>query len=104
MEAETSSGMRSGDAPALLPPTPLPCDVRLPCLEMPDPRPATSSTPRWLRVDRTSLVGASLFVVAAVLFAWVIGPLGLVVLVAAGLLMWYALGPGAELRRTVPTG
>jgi hypothetical protein len=50
-------------------------------------------------VHRTSLLGASLFVAAAVLFTLVIGPLGLVVLVAAGLLFWYAVGPGSELSR-----
>jgi len=46
-----------------------------------------------------SLGAALLIILLAIVFLFLIGPLGLLVLILAGVLIWYAFGPGA--RRVV---
>ncbi len=41
-----------------------------------------------------SLFAAVVIVLVAILLLFVIGPLGLLILVLAGVLLWYAFGPG----------
>jgi Flp pilus assembly protein TadB len=58
-------------------------------------------------VDRTmvhtiSLGAALLIILVAFVFLFLIGPLGLLILVLAAILFWYAFGPGA--RRVVVSG
>jgi hypothetical protein len=47
-----------------------------------------------MAVHRISLFGALLIVLVALVLLFVIGPLGLLVLILAGVLLWYAFGPG----------
>jgi len=49
-----------------------------------------------MAVHRISLAGALLMVLLAIVFLVLIGPLGLLVLVVAAVLIWYAVGPGAR--------
>lgn len=49
-----------------------------------------------MAVHRIGLAGALLLIFLAIVFLFVIGPLGLLVLVVAGVLIWYAIGPGAR--------
>lgn len=49
-----------------------------------------------MAVHTISLFGAVVLVLIALLFLVVIGPLGLLVLILAGLLLWYAFGPGSR--------
>jgi len=51
-----------------------------------------------MAVHSISLGGALLLILVAIVLLWVIGPLGLLVLVLAGVLLWYAFGPGARGR------
>jgi len=54
-----------------------------------------------MAVHTISLGGALLIILLAFVFLFLIGPLGLLVLVLAAILLWYAFGPGA--RRIVIT-
>jgi hypothetical protein len=49
-----------------------------------------------MAVHRISLLGALLVVLFAVVFLFLIGPFGLLVLILAAVLLWYAFGPGAR--------
>ena len=49
-----------------------------------------------MAVHRISLVGALLIVLLALVFLFLIGPLGLLVLIIAAVLLWYAFGPGSR--------
>jgi hypothetical protein len=46
-------------------------------------------------VHTISLGFALLIVLLAIVFLFLVGPLGLLVLVVAAILLWYAFGPGA---------
>ena len=48
-----------------------------------------------------SLGAALLIILLAIVLLFVIGPLGLLILILAGVFLWYAFGPGA--RRGVIT-
>ncbi len=52
-----------------------------------------------MAVHTISLGGALLIILLAIVFLFLIGPLGLLVLIVAAVLLWYAFGPGA--RRVV---
>jgi hypothetical protein len=54
-----------------------------------------------MAVHRISLGGAILLVLVAILFLFLIGPVGLLVLILAVLLFWYAFGPGSRGSVTV---
>ncbi len=43
-----------------------------------------------------SLGAALLIILLAIVFLYLIGPLGLLVLIVAAVLLWYAFGPGAR--------
>jgi hypothetical protein len=43
-----------------------------------------------------SLFGAAVLLLVALLFLFLIGPLGLLVLLLAAVLLWYAFGPGSR--------
>ncbi|NNN17895.1 MAG: hypothetical protein HKL79_06000 [Thermoplasmata archaeon] len=47
-----------------------------------------------MSVHRISFGAALLIILIALVLLFVIGPLGLLVLVIAAILLWYALGPG----------
>ncbi len=47
-----------------------------------------------MAVHRISLFGALLIVLVAIVLLILIGPLGLLILILAGVLLWYAFGPG----------
>jgi hypothetical protein len=47
-----------------------------------------------MAVHRISLFGALLIVLLALVLLFIIGPLGLLVLILAGVLLWYAFGSG----------
>jgi hypothetical protein len=49
-----------------------------------------------MAVHRISLAGALLLVLLALVFLFLIGPFGLLVLIVAAVLLWYAFGPGAR--------
>jgi len=49
-----------------------------------------------MAVHTISLAGAILILLLAFVFLVLIGPLGLLVLIVAALLFWYAFGPGAR--------
>jgi hypothetical protein len=49
-----------------------------------------------MAVHRISLVGALVILLLAILFLFLIGPLGLLILIVAAVLLWYAFGPGAS--------
>jgi hypothetical protein len=49
-----------------------------------------------MAAHRISLAAAILILLLAFVFLVLIGPLGLLVLIVAGLLFWYAFGPGAR--------
>lgn len=49
-----------------------------------------------IMVHTISLGGALLIILLAIVFLVLIGPLGLLVLILAGVLLWYAFGPGAR--------
>lgn len=53
-----------------------------------------------MAIHRISLFGALLIILVAIVLLILVGPLGLLVLILAGILLWYALGPG----RIVVTG
>jgi len=48
-------------------------------------------------VHTISLGGALLILIFAIVLLFVVGPFGLLLLIAVGVLLWYAFGPG---RRT----
>ncbi|MGD1099969.1 MAG: hypothetical protein ABR888_06500 [Thermoplasmata archaeon] len=52
-----------------------------------------------MAVHTISLGGALLIILLAIVFLFLIGPLGLLILIVAAALLWYAFGPGA--RRVV---
>ncbi|MGA9838845.1 MAG: hypothetical protein WBF81_04145 [Thermoplasmata archaeon] len=56
-----------------------------------------------MAVHHISLAGAILLVLIAILFLFVIGPIGLLVLILAVGLFWYAFGPGSRTRVTITT-
>jgi hypothetical protein len=56
-----------------------------------------------MAVHQISLAGAILLVLLAVLFLFLIGPLGLLILILAVILFWYAFGPGSRGSVTVTT-
>jgi hypothetical protein len=45
-------------------------------------------------VHQISFAGALLLILLAIVFLFLIGPVGLLVLILAGVLLWYAFGPG----------
>jgi hypothetical protein len=47
-------------------------------------------------VHRISLLGAVLIVLLAIVFLFLIGPLGLLILIVAAILLWYAFGHGGD--------
>ncbi|HXQ95142.1 MAG TPA: hypothetical protein VN864_08270 [Thermoplasmata archaeon] len=49
-----------------------------------------------MAVHRISLAGAVLLVLVALVFLFLIGPFGLLVLIVAAVLLWYAFGPGSR--------
>jgi hypothetical protein len=49
-----------------------------------------------MSVHRISLAGALLLILVAILFLFLVGPLGLLILILAAVLLWYAFGPGAS--------
>jgi hypothetical protein len=49
-----------------------------------------------MAVHRVSLAGALLIVLLALVFLFIIGPFGLLVLIVAAVLLWYAFGPGSR--------
>jgi hypothetical protein len=54
-------------------------------------------------VHTISLTGAIVLVLVAVVALVLLGPLGLLVLILAALLFWYAFGPGARSPIVVTT-
>ena len=50
-----------------------------------------------MAVHRISLAGALLIILFALVLLFLIGPLGLFILIVAGALLWYAFGPGARI-------
>jgi uncharacterized membrane protein YccC len=53
-----------------------------------------------MAVHRISLAGALLILILAIVFLFIIGPIGLLVLILAAVLLWYAFGPGARVLTT----
>lgn len=49
-----------------------------------------------MAIHRISLGGAFVLLLLAVLLLLVIGPVGLLLLIVAGVLLWYAFGPGSR--------
>jgi len=49
-----------------------------------------------MAVHTISLGGALLIILLAIVFLYLIGPLGLLFLIVAGVLLWYAFGPRAR--------
>jgi hypothetical protein len=49
-----------------------------------------------MAVHQISLAGAILLVLVAILFLFLIGPLGLLILILAVILFWWAFGPGSR--------
>ena len=47
-----------------------------------------------MAAHQISLFAAIIIVLLAILLLFVIGPLGLLILILAGVLFWYAFGPG----------
>lgn len=47
-----------------------------------------------MAVHTISLTGAVVIILLAILFLFLIGPVGLLVLILAFVLLWYAFGPG----------
>jgi hypothetical protein len=47
-----------------------------------------------MAVHTISFAGAVLILLVAIVLLFVIGPLGLLILILAAVLFWYALGPG----------
>lgn len=47
-----------------------------------------------MAVHTISLGMALLIILVAIVLLFVIGPFGLLILILAGILLWYALGPG----------
>lgn len=54
-----------------------------------------------MAVHTISLGGALLIILLAIVFLFLIGPVGLLILIVAAVLLWYAFGPGS--RRVVIT-
>ncbi|MCI4339574.1 MAG: hypothetical protein L3J68_04505 [Thermoplasmata archaeon] len=52
-------------------------------------------------VHTISLGAALLIILVAIVFLFLVGPFGLLILILAAILLWYAFGPGA--RRVVIT-
>ena len=53
-----------------------------------------------MAVHRIGLFGALVIVLIAFLFLFLIGPLGLLILIVAAALLWYAFGPGSRALTT----
>ncbi|MGA7922533.1 MAG: hypothetical protein WCA77_00955 [Thermoplasmata archaeon] len=49
-----------------------------------------------MAVHTISLAGAVVIILLAILFLFLIGPLGLLLLILAAVLFWYAFGPGSR--------
>jgi hypothetical protein len=49
-----------------------------------------------MAVHRISLAGALLIILFAIVFLFLVGPVGLLILILAVVLLWYAFGPGAR--------
>ncbi|MFI5414065.1 MAG: hypothetical protein ACHQ16_00070 [Candidatus Lutacidiplasmatales archaeon] len=49
-----------------------------------------------MAVHRISLFGAVLLFFLAIVFLFLIGPLGLLFLIVVAVLLWYAFGPGSR--------
>jgi hypothetical protein len=49
-----------------------------------------------MAVHTISLAGAVLIILLAIVFLFLIGPLGLLILILAAVLLWYAFGPGSR--------
>ena len=54
-----------------------------------------------MAVHRISLFGAVLIFFLAIVFLFLIGPLGLLFLILVAILLWYAFGPGSRTQITV---
>ena len=52
-----------------------------------------------MSVHRISFAGALLIVLLAFAFRFLIGPFGLLFLILAAVLLWYAFGPGSRASR-----
>ena len=50
-----------------------------------------------MAVHRISLFGALVLLVLAFLLLFIIGPFGLLLLIFAGVLFWWAFGPGGHI-------
>ena len=59
------------------------------------PYPSGAAEPS-MAVHRISLAGALVIILLAILFLFLIGPLGLLILILAVVLLWYAFGPGGR--------
>jgi hypothetical protein len=53
-----------------------------------------------MAVHTISLAGAVLIILLAIVFLFLIGPLGLLILILAAVLLWYAFGPGGHVITT----
>ena len=49
-----------------------------------------------MAVHTISLAGALFLLLLAIVLLFLVGPLGLLVLILVGVLLWYAFGPGAR--------
>ncbi len=47
-------------------------------------------------VHTISLGAAVLIILVAIVFLFLVGPLGLLILILAAVLLWYAFGPGSR--------
>jgi hypothetical protein len=54
-------------------------------------------------VHRIGLFSAIILVLLAIFFLFLIGPLGLLILILAVILLWYAFGPGSRGSITITT-
>jgi hypothetical protein len=50
-----------------------------------------------MAIHTVSMTGAVLIILLAVVFLFLIGPLALLILIIAAVLVWYAIGPGARI-------
>ncbi|MCI4342137.1 MAG: hypothetical protein L3K11_07190 [Thermoplasmata archaeon] len=57
-----------------------------------------------MAIHQISFAGALVIILLAIVFLFLIGPVGLLVLILAGVLLWYALGPGGVRVVNTSTG
>ena len=56
-----------------------------------------------MAAHRISLAGALLILIMAIILLVLVGPLGLLLLIVVGVLVWYAFGPGSRSGSIVVT-